>query len=90
MSYLARRGAGRVLVDELEVEVLRAVVRHRRWLVTDRKAAQQRLHGQLNNLVPGRSAPAGHAGYGRSLAVNACPGWPARAFTCTAVSDEAA
>ncbi|TCO11632.1 transposase [Kribbella steppae] len=66
LTYLARQGAGRLAVDELEVEVLRAVVRHRRRLVADRKVAQQRLHDQLNNLVPGLSAPAGH---GRSLAV---------------------
>jgi transposase len=66
LTYLARQGAGRVLVDELEVEALRAVVRHRRGLVADRKVAQQRLHDQLNSLVPGLSAPAGH---GRSLAV---------------------
>ncbi|MEV0291773.1 IS110 family transposase [Kribbella sp. NPDC050820] len=66
LTYLARQGAGRVLVDEVEVEALRAVVRHRRGLVADRKVAQQRLHDQLNNLVPGLSAPAGH---GRSLAV---------------------
>ena len=82
MTYLARQGPGRVLVDELEVDVLRAVVRHRRWLITDRKVAQQRLHGQLNNLDPGRSAPAGHAGYGRSLAVERPSGQAILARAC--------
>jgi hypothetical protein len=45
---------------------MRAAVRHRRGLVTDRKRAQQRLHDQLNALCPGLSAPAGH---GRSLPI---------------------
>ena len=48
------------------MDTLRAAVRHRRGLVMDRKAAQQRLHDQLNALCPGLSAPAGH---GRSLPV---------------------
>lgn len=42
------------------VDELRAVVRHRRGLVADRKKAQQRLHDQFNSLCPGLSAPAGH------------------------------
>jgi hypothetical protein len=71
LTYLVRQGAGRLVVDELEVETLRAVVRHRRGLVADRKVAQQRLHDQLNVLVPGLSAPAGH---GRSLAVERTSG----------------
>jgi hypothetical protein len=37
LTYLVRQGAGRLVVDELEVETLRAVVRHRRGLVADRK-----------------------------------------------------
>jgi transposase len=67
LTYLARQGAGRVLVDELDVEARRAVVRHRRGVVADHKVAQQRLHDQLNALVPGLSAPAGH---GRSLRID--------------------
>jgi transposase len=67
LTYLARQGAGRRWVDEVEVDALRAVVRHRRGLVHDRKVIQQRLHDQLNALAPGLSAPAGH---GRSLALD--------------------
>ena len=48
------------------MEALRAAVRYRRGLVTDRKVAQQRLHDQLNALCPGLSVPAGH---GRALAL---------------------
>ena len=66
LTYLARQGAGRLIVHELGIEALRAAVRHRRGLVADRKVAQQRLHDQLNALCPGLSAPAGH---GRALAV---------------------
>lgn len=66
LTYLARQGAGRRWVDEAEIDALRAVVRHRRGLVHDHKAIQQRLHDQLNALAPGLSAPAGH---GRSLAL---------------------
>lgn len=65
LTYLARQGAGRRWIDEVEVDALRAVVRHRRGLVHDRKVIKQRLHDQLNALAPGLSAPAGH---GRSLA----------------------
>jgi len=64
LTYLARQGAGRRWSEEADVEALRAVVRHRRGLVHDRKVIQQRLHDQLNALAPGLSAPAGH---GRSL-----------------------
>jgi len=67
LTYLARQGAGRRWVDEVEIDALRAVVRHRRGLVHDRKILQQRLHDQLNGLAPGLSAPAGH---GRSLALD--------------------
>jgi transposase len=66
LTYLARQGGGRRWVEETEVDALRAVVRHRRGLVRDRKVIQQRLHDQLNALAPGLSAPAGH---GRSLAL---------------------
>jgi transposase len=66
LTYLARQGAGRRWIDEVEIETMRAVVRHRRGLVHDRKVIRQRLHDQLNALVPGLSAPAGH---GRSLAL---------------------
>jgi transposase len=66
LTYLARQGAGRLHSEESAVEQLRAAVRHRRGLVTDRKKAQQRLHDQLNALCPGLSAPAGH---GRSLLI---------------------
>lgn len=66
LTYLARQGAGRPWTQELAVEELRAVVRHRHGLVADRKVLQQRLHDQLNALAPGLSAPAGH---GRGLAV---------------------
>jgi transposase len=67
LTYLARQGIGRRWVDELDVEELRAIVRHRRGLVQDRKVLRQRLHDQLNTLAPGLSAPAGH---GRSLALD--------------------
>lgn len=66
LTYLARQGAGRRHAEESTVDALRAAVRHRRGLVSDRKVAQQRLHDQLNALCPGLSAPAGH---GRSLPV---------------------
>jgi transposase len=66
LTYLARQGAGRRWIDEVEVDALRAVVRHRRGLVHDRKVIKQRLHDQLNALAPGLSAPAGH---GRGLAL---------------------
>lgn len=66
LTYLARQGAGRRQTEEVVVDCLRAAVRHRRGLVSDRKVAQQRFHDQLNALCPGLSAPAGH---GRSLAI---------------------
>jgi transposase len=66
LTYLARQGAGRPWAEELAVDTLRAVVRHRHGLVADRKVLQQRMHDQLNALAPGLSAP---AGYGRSVAI---------------------
>jgi transposase len=66
LTYLTRQGLGRRYREQAAVEALRAAVRHRRSLVADRKAAQQRLHDQLNVLCPGLSAPAGH---GRTLAL---------------------
>jgi transposase len=66
LTYMARQGAGRPWAEEVAVDTLRAVVRHRHGLVADRKVIQQRLHDQLNALAPGLSAPAGH---GRSLAL---------------------
>ncbi len=69
LTYLARQGAGRRHQEESVVEELRAAVRHRRGLVADRKKAQQRLHDQLNALVPGLSAPTGHGELRRSLPV---------------------
>jgi transposase len=59
LTYLARQGQGRPVVDD-PVEAMRAAVRYRRGLVAERKVAQQRLHDQLNALCPGLSAPAGH------------------------------
>ena len=64
LTYLARQGRGRRYDQESAVDALRAAVRHRRGLVSDRKVAQQRLHAQLNALCPGLSAPTGH---GRAL-----------------------
>ena len=66
LTYMARQGAGRLWAQEVAVDTLRAVVRHRHGLVADRKVIRQRLHDQLNALAPGLSAPAGH---GRSLAL---------------------
>src|SRR5439155_13685309 len=66
LTYLARQGAGRLVLEEQGVETLRAAVRQRRGLVQGRKVMQQRLHDQLNALCPGLSAPAGH---GRGLAI---------------------
>jgi transposase len=59
LTYLARQGQGRAVVDD-PVEAMRATVRYRRGLVAERKVAQQRLHDQLNALCPGLSAPEGH------------------------------
>jgi transposase len=66
LTYLVRQGRGRRYGEESAVDALRAAVRHRRGLVSERKVAQQRLHAQLNALCPGLSTPAGH---GRALPV---------------------
>lgn len=71
LTYLARQGAGRPQAEESAVDELRAVVRHRRGLIADRTKAQQRLHDQLNTLVPGLSAPAAH---GRALPIESPTG----------------
>jgi transposase len=71
LTYLARQGAGRPLAEESAVDELRGVVRHRRGLIVDRTKAQQRLHDQLNALVPGLSAPAAH---GRALPIESPTG----------------
>src|SRR6202045_1917385 len=71
LTYLARQGRGRHYGQESAVDALRAAVRHRRALVSDRRVAQQRLHAQLNALCPGLSAPAGH---GRALPVASSTG----------------
>ena len=63
LTYLARQGHGRVVPDD-EHEALLNAVRFRRGLLQERKAAQQRLHDQVNGLCPGLSAPVGH---GRKL-----------------------
>ena len=52
LTYMARQGAGRLWAQEVAVDTLRAVVRHRHGLVADRKVIQQRLHDQLN-AIPG-------------------------------------
>ncbi|MET0835966.1 MAG: IS110 family transposase [Thermoleophilaceae bacterium] len=62
---LARQGRGRP-AREGTLEAMLDAVRHRRRLVGQAKVARQHLHHQLNALVPGLSAPAGH---GRSLAL---------------------
>ncbi|KLI03989.1 hypothetical protein ACT17_34775 [Mycolicibacterium conceptionense] len=71
LTYLARQGAGRRHVEQTAVDALRAAVRHRRGLVTDKRVAQQRMHDQLNALCPGLSAPAGH---GRCLPLDSPTG----------------
>lgn len=58
LTYLARQGHGRSVPAD-DHEALLAAVRHRRGLVAERKAAQQRLHDQVNTLCPGLSAPTG-------------------------------
>lgn len=63
LTYLARQGHGRPVPAD-EQEALLSAVRFRRGLLGERKAAQQRLHDQVNGLCPGLSAPTGH---GRKL-----------------------
>jgi transposase len=65
LVWLARQGAGRAVAHDT-LDALIGAVRHRRGLVADRRVLQQRLHGQLQALCPGLSAPAGH---GRALAL---------------------
>jgi transposase len=65
LVWLARQGAGRLVVDS-PVEAMVAAVAHRRQLVLALKPLRQRLHDQLNALAPGLSAPEGH---GRALAL---------------------
>ena len=72
LTYLARQGRGRRYGEESAIDALRAAVRHRRGLISDRKVTQQRLHAQLSALCrPGLSAPAGH---GRALPVASSTG----------------
>lgn len=80
LTYLTRQGGGRRQFEEVTVDALRAAVRHRRGLVADRKAAQQRLYDQLNALCPGLSAPAGH---GRSLPIETPTGQAVLACAAT-------
>lgn len=70
LTYLARQGQGRQVPAE-QHQALLAAVRHRRGLVIERKAAQQRLHDQINALCPGLSAPAGQ---GRRLKLEGVTG----------------
>lgn len=63
LTYLARQGHGRPVPAD-EHEALLSALRFRRGLLDERKAAQQRLHDQVNGLCPGLSAPVGH---GRKL-----------------------
>jgi transposase len=63
LTYLTRQGQGRT-VPHGDHQGLLDAVRYRRGLLTERKAAQQRLHDQVNALCPGLSAPPGH---GRKL-----------------------
>jgi transposase len=66
LTYLARQGHGRPVQAD-EQDALLGAVRFRRGLLLERKAAQQRLHDQVNALCPGLSAPAGQ-GRGLDLA----------------------
>jgi transposase len=59
LVWLLRQGLGRP-PDEPALEGLLGAVRHRRQLVDELKILRQRLHGQLNTLCPGLSAPQGH------------------------------
>lgn len=70
LTYLARQGHGRPVQTD-EHEALLAAVRFRRGLLGERKAAQQRLHDQVNGLCPGLSAPVGH---GRKLDLSGVAG----------------
>ena len=70
LVWLARQGAGRPAVSS-GVEAMLAAVSHRRQLVLATTPLRQRLHDQLNALVPGLSAPAGH---GRKVALESPTG----------------
>jgi transposase len=70
LTYLARQGHGRPVQAD-EDEAVLAAVRFRRGLLGERKAAQQRLHDQVNGLCPGLSAPVGH---GRKLDLSGVAG----------------
>ncbi len=59
LVWLLRQGLGRP-PEPPALEGLLGVVRHRRQLVAELKVLRQRLHGQLNALCPGLSAPQGH------------------------------
>jgi transposase len=59
LVWLLRQGLGR-LPEPSVLEGLLGAVRHRRQLVAELKVLRQRLHGQLNALCPGLSAPRGH------------------------------
>jgi transposase len=63
LVWLARQGAGRLAMAS-GVEAMLGAVAHRRQLILALKPLRQRLHDQLNALVPGLSAPAVH---GRAL-----------------------
>lgn len=63
LTYLARQGHGRAVPAD-EQQALLSAVRFRQGLLSERRAAQQRLHDQVNGLCPGLSAPSGH---GRKL-----------------------
>lgn len=73
LTYLARQGHGRpVQAAEHDVQdALLTAVRFRRGLLSERKAAQQRLHDQVHGLCPGLSAPVGH---GRKLELTGVAG----------------
>lgn len=55
LTDLARQGHGRSVPAD-EHEALLSAVRFRRSLLIERKAAQQRLHDQVNGLCPGGTA----------------------------------
>lgn len=59
LVWLLRQGLGRP-PEQPSLEGLLGAVRHRRQLVDELKVLRQRLHGQLNALCPGLSAPQGH------------------------------
>ena len=56
LVFLLRQGLGH-RPEPLALEALLGAVRHRRALVAELKVLRQRLHGQLDALCPGLSAP---------------------------------